>query len=224
MAEENQTWGDRRIKGALANLGHPIDAITVRNILRRHHIDPAPQRRSAGMSWAQCLRLPWEMLAATDFFTVEVATWHGLVTYYVLVVMELATRRVHVAGITPHPTAAFMQQWARQLTDPFDGFLLGKRYLIHDRDTKLTQAFDGLLKDSGVEPIVLPPRSPNLNAHCERCVRSIKEEALEQMVMLGEQSLSYVIQQYLAHYHSKRGRSCAPCRMRTISGGVVTGL
>jgi len=87
---------------------------------------------------------------------------------YVLVVMELATRRVQVAGITPHPTAAFMQQCARQLTDPFEGFLLGKRSLIHDRDTKFTQAFDGLLKDSGVEPIMLPPRSPNLNAHCER--------------------------------------------------------
>ena len=146
----------------------------------------------------------WEVLAATDFFTVEVATWHGLVTYYVLVVMELATRRVEIAGITPHPTAAFMQQCARQLTEPFEGFLLGKRYLIHDRDTKFTPAFDGLLKDSGVEPIVLPPRSPNLNAHCERFVRSIKEEALEQMVMLGERSLYYAIQQYLAHYHAER--------------------
>src|SRR5437867_2962632 len=77
----------------------------------------------------------------------------------------------------------------RQLTDPFDGFLLGKRYLIHDRDTKFTQAFDALLKDSGVEPILLPPRSPNLNAHCERFVRSIKEEALSQMVILGERAL-----------------------------------
>src|SRR5712691_6922380 len=104
----------------------------------------------------------------------------------------------------PHPTAAFMQQCARQLTDPFEGFLLGKRYLLHDRDTKFTQAFDGLLKDSGVEPIVLPPRSPNLNAHCERFVRSIKEEALEQMVMLGERALYYAIQQYLAHYHTER--------------------
>ena len=87
------------------------------------------------MSWTQFLKLHWDVLAATDFFTVEVATWHGLVTYYVLVVMELATRRVQIAGMTPHPTAAFMQQCARQLTDPFDGFLLGKRSLIHDRDT-----------------------------------------------------------------------------------------
>ena len=204
MAKENAPWGDRRIQGALANLGHQMDKLTVRNILRRHHMEPAPQRRKAGMSWAQFLKLHWDVLAATDFFTVEVATWHGLVTYYVLVVMELATRRVQVAGITPHPTAAFMQQCARQLTDPFEGFLRGKRYLIHDRDTKFTPAFDGLLKDSGVEPIVLPPQSPNLNAHCERFVRSIKEEALAQMVMLGERALHYALQQYLTHYHSER--------------------
>jgi transposase InsO family protein len=204
IAEDNPTWGYRRIQGALANLGHHIHKQTVRNILRRHHLEPAPQRRKAGMSWAQFLKLHWEVLAATDFFTVEVATWHGLVTYYVLVVMELATRRVHIAGITPHPPAAFMQQCARQLSDPFDGFLRGKRYLIHDRDTKYTQAFDALLKESGVEPILLPPRSPNLNAHCERFIRSIKEEALEQMVMLGKRALYYAIHQYLAHYHTER--------------------
>jgi len=204
MAEENPTWGYRRIQGALANLGHHIDAITVRNILRRHHMEPAPQRGKAGMNWAQFLKLHGEVVAATDFFTVEIATWHGLVTYYVLVVMELVTRRVHVAGMTPHPTAAFMQQCARQLTDSFDGFLLSKRYLLHDRDIKFTRAFDDLLKGSGVEPLVLPARSPNLNAHCERFVRSIKEEALDQMLLLSERSLSYVIQQYLAHYHAER--------------------
>ena len=123
MAEENPSWGYRRIQGALANVGHPIDKLTVRNILRRHHLEPAPPRRKAGMSWSQFLKMHWDVLAATDFFTVEVATWHGLVTYYVLVVIELATQRVHGAGITPHPTAAFMQQCARQLTDPCDGFL-----------------------------------------------------------------------------------------------------
>jgi transposase InsO family protein len=204
MAEENPTGGYRRIQGAVANLGPTIDKLTVRNILRRHHIEPAPQRRKAGMSWAQCLKLHWEVLAATDFFTVEVATWPGLVTYYVLVVMELATRRGQVAGITPQPTAAFMQQCARQLTDPFDGFLLGKRYLIHDRDTKCTQAFETLRKASRVEPILLPPRSPHLNAHCERFVRSIKEEALDHLLRLGERSLHYVLHQYLAHYHTER--------------------
>ena len=144
------------------------------------------------------------MLAATDFFTVEVATWNGLVTYYILVVMELSTRRVKMAGITPHPNAAFMQQCARQLTDPFDGFLLGKRYLIHDRDAKFTQAFDHFLRHEGVEPVVLPPRSPNLNAHCERFVRSIKEETLSRLIFIGEGSLRYAIHHYLTHYHSER--------------------
>ncbi|HEY5871355.1 MAG TPA: helix-turn-helix domain-containing protein [Candidatus Tectomicrobia bacterium] len=202
MAEENATWGYRRLQRALANLGHHIDAITVRNILRRYHLDPAPQRRKAGMSRAQFLKTHWDVLAATDFFTVEVATWHGVVTYYVLVVLEVATRRVEIAGITPHPMAACMQQYVRQLTDPVEAFLLGKRYLIHDRDTKFTQTFDALLQDSGVQPLRLPPHSPNLNAHCERFVRSIKEEALDRMLILGERSLHYVVQQYVDHYHT----------------------
>jgi putative transposase len=227
MAEENPPWGYRRIQGALANLGHPIDAITVRNILRRHSLEPAPQRQHAGMSWAQFLKLHWEVLAATDFFTVEVATWHGLVTYYVLVVLELATRRVEIAGLTPHPTDAFMIQCARQLTDPFGGFLRDKRYVLHDRDTKFTQAFDGLLQASGVEPVVLPPRSPNLNAHCKRFVRSINEEALRQMMILGEDALRYVLRQYLTHYHVERNHQglgnqvITPELERSHRGGAV---
>src|ERR671923_365503 len=111
--------------------------------------------------------------------------------------MELSTRRVNLAGISPNPNEAFMMQCARQLTNPFDGFLLGKRYLIHDRDTKFTDAFDHLLRDNGVKPVILPPRSPNLNAHCERFVRSIKEEALNQMIVIGEGSLRSVVRCYL---------------------------
>ena len=238
MAKENPTWGYRRIQGALANLGHRIDKITVRNILRRHHIDPAPKRREGGMSWAQFIKLHWEVLAATDFFTVEVATWHGLVTYYVLVVMELSTRRVEIAGITPHPTAAYMQQCARQLTEHFDGFLLAKRYLIHDRDSKFTDAFDAMLKDSGVEPVVLPPHSPKLNAYCERFVRSIKEEALGRMIFMGEASLRYALRSYLSHYHAERnhqgldnqlitpepevGRASGPVKRRKRLGGMLS--
>jgi hypothetical protein len=101
MATDNPTWGYRRIQGSLANLGHRVDKITVPNILWRHHIDLAPKRRQGGMSWSRFLKMHWEMLDATDFFTVEVATWHGLVTYYVLGVIELSTRRVEIAGITP---------------------------------------------------------------------------------------------------------------------------
>jgi transposase InsO family protein len=205
-AEDNPSWDYRRMPGALAHLGHQIDTITVRNILRRHHMEPAPHRRKADMSWAQFLKLPWEVLAATDFCTVEVVTWHGLVTYDVRVVMELATWRVEIAGIPPHPPAACMQPWARQLTEPCEGCLVGKRYLLHDRDTKVTPAFDGLRKDSGVEPVVLPPRSPKLHAPCERFVRSIQETALEQRVMLGARALYYTIHQYLSHDHAERNR------------------
>jgi len=134
--------------------------------------------------------------------------------------MELATRRVQIAGITPHPTAAFMQQCARQLTDSFDGFLLGKRYLLHDRDTKFTQAFDALLKSSGVEPVLLPVRSPHLNAYCERFIRSIKEEALERMVMLGERALHHAIRQYLVHYHTERNHQGLDNRLIAPEGAV----
>ena len=116
--------------------------------------------------------------------------------------------------------AAFMHQCARQLTDPFDGFLLGKRYLLHDRDTKFTQAFDALLKASGVEPVLLPPRSPHLNAHCERFIRSIKEEALAQMVMLGEHALYYTIRQYLTHYHIARNHQSLDNQLIVREGAV----
>jgi transposase InsO family protein len=97
-----------------------------------------------------------------------------------------------------------MQQCARQLTDHFDGFLLDKHYLIHDRDGKFTAAFDQYLRDYGVEPVVLPPKSPNLNAHCERFIRSIKDEALDRMIFMGEASLRYAIRCYVSHYHVER--------------------
>jgi len=156
------------------------------------------------MRWTQFLTMPWEVLAATDVCTVEVATWHGRVTYSGLVVMELATRRVQMAGITPHPTAACMPQCVRQLTDPFEGCLRGQRPLMHDRDTQCTQACDGRLKERGREPVLLPPRSPNLHAHGARFVRSVREEALDRMRMLGERSRRSVIQQTLAHAHHER--------------------
>jgi putative transposase len=201
MAEEPPRWGYRRIQGAWANLGYEIDALTVRNIRRRRHRDPAPRRRQPGRSWTQSLRLHGEVLAAADFFAVEVATWHGLVTRYVLVVMALSTRSVQRAGSPPHPTDAFRAQCARPLTEPMDGFLLGKRSLLHERDTKFLHGFDQLLRASGVEPVVLPPRSPNLHAYGERCVRSLTEEALQQMIMSGEASLRTVLQLDLAHDH-----------------------
>jgi putative transposase len=106
--------------------------------------------------------------------------------------------------MTPHPTGDFMRQCARQLTDPFDVFLLGMGYLLHDCKAKYIRAFDGLLKEHRVEPILLPPRGPNRNAYCEQFVRSIKDEALEHILMLGERPLHYGVRPYLADYHHER--------------------
>jgi hypothetical protein len=135
MARENRSWGYTRIQGAMANLGHKLGRGTIRSILKDHGIEPAPGR-GKGVLWSVFLRAHWKALAASDFFTVEVWGWSGLMTYYVLFVMELATRRVCIAGITTHPDTQWMLQMARQLTDTVDGILLGKRYLILDRDTK----------------------------------------------------------------------------------------
>jgi putative transposase len=204
MAAEHPTWGDRRLQGAWATLGDPMDHLPGRHRLRRRHLDPAPQRRQAGRRWAQVLTRPWEVLAATDGFTGEVATWHGLVTYDVWVIMDLATWQVHMAGMTPQPTAAFMPPCARQLTAPIDGFLRRTRSLIHDRDPKFTAAFEGILRSRGVEPLVVPPRAPHLNAHGERCARAITAEALRQRVLRGARSLQDVWHQYLAQDHTTR--------------------
>ena len=175
----------------------------MRNILRRNRIDPAPDRNN-GMSWNDFLKTHWHVLAATDFFTVEVATWRGLVTFYVLFVIDIATRRVEIVGVTAHPDAAFMAQCARQLTDPFDGFLTGKRYLIHDWDCKYTRQFDRILRDANVKTVRLPPQSPNLNPYAERFVRSIQDDVLNHLIIMSERSLRYVLKEYISHYHTER--------------------
>jgi transposase InsO family protein len=203
MARENPDWGYTRIQGALANLGHRVSRTTAANILKAHGIDPGPSRRR-GMSWKTFLKAHWDTIAAADFLTVEVWGLRGLVTFYVLLVIELSSRRVYFAGATPNPNTAWMMQIARNLTDPFDGFVEGKRFIIVDRDKKYCDAFRAMLRDAGTEPLRLPARSPNLNAWAERFVRSIKEECLGKMIFFGEQSLNRAIREYLAHYHGER--------------------
>ncbi len=152
MARENLSWGYDRIQGALANLGHIIAPNTVKNILKRHGIEPAPEREKR-TSWTTFLKSHRDVMAATDFFTVEVWTPRGLVTYYVLFIIYLSTRSVHIAGVTTAPNGSFMKQVARNLTDVSDGFLLNSRYLIMDRDTKYTDDFRGRLDRDGVKPV-----------------------------------------------------------------------
>ena len=144
------------------------------------------------------------MLAAADFFTVEIWGPRGLVTFYVFFLIELATRRIEIAGITPSPNEAWMLQIGRNLTDPIDGFLADKKFVILDRDSKYSAEFRDLLKGSGVEVVRLPPRSPNLNAYAERFVRSIKDECLNRIIFFGERSLRKATREYAAHYHGER--------------------
>ena len=203
MARENPSWGYDRIVGALANLKHRISDQTVGNILKAHGIEPAPERKRQ-TTWKTFVSSHWDVLGAIDFTTIEVWTKGGLVTFYLLFVMELATRRVHFAGCTPNPDEPWMQQIARNLTDAEDGFFLGKRYVLMDRDGKFCPAFREILKHEGVESVLLPPKSPNLNAQLERFHRSLKEECLSRLIFFGEASLRNAVRQFLAHYHGER--------------------
>ena len=166
-------------------------------------MEPAPER-SRKTTWKEFLSRHWEMIVATDFFTVEVWTRRGLQRFVVLFFIDLSTRKVEVAGIAQAAKGLWMSQIARNLTDSEDGILIGKRYLIHDRDPLFTAEFLTTITDTGVETVKLPPRSPNLNAHAERFVRSIKESCLNRIIFFGEESLRTAIQNFVAHYHSER--------------------
>ena len=203
MAADNPGWGHTRIRGALANLGHEIARNTVRRILQEHRIDPAPERRKS-TSWATFLKAHWEGLAATDLFTVEVLTLAGLRRHFVFFIIDLKTRHVHIAGICHQPYGEWMEQVARNLTDAFGGFLSNASHMIHYRDPLFTQTFDQILKNGDVTPVKLPPRSPNLNAYAERFVRSIKEECLGRLVVLGERHHRLLVREYVEHYHCER--------------------
>ncbi len=200
MARENPTWGFDRIAGAVQNLGHEISDQSVGNILKEHGIEPAGERKRQ-TTWATFIKAHWDVLAAIDFTTVEVWTKGGLVTFYLLFVMDVATRRVHFAGCTTSPDEAWMKQVARNLTDAEDGFLNSTRYLLMDRDTKFCKSFRDMVDNAGVQPVRLPPRSPNLSPHIERFMRSIKEEALSRMIFFGENSLRNAVRQFVDHYY-----------------------
>jgi putative transposase len=203
MARENSGWGYDRIAGALANLGHHLSDQTVGNILRRHGIAPAP-KRSQITSWKDFLAAHMNVLAGCDFFTVEVLTWRGLMTYYVLFFIHLESRRVIVAGITRHPDREWMEQIGHSATQDTWGYLHPCRYVLHDRDTTFCGAFRSALASGGVKTIALPARSPNLNAFAERWVRSVKQECLSKLILFGEAPLARVLAEYSRHYHSER--------------------
>jgi transposase InsO family protein len=237
MARENRPWGYDRIVGALANLGHTISDQTVGNILKRHGMAPSPERKTT-TTWKEFIRTHMDVLVATDFFTAEIWTLGGLVTYYVLFFIRLGTREVHVAGVTPHPNHAWMRQVARNITMEEWGLLSPGQYLIHDRDGKYCPAFQQIIDTAGVTRVPLPPRSPNLNAYAERWVRSVKEECLARLILFGEKALQHALTEYVTHYHHERnhqgkdnvllfpssGQGCesqGPIRCRERLGGLL---
>jgi transposase InsO family protein len=175
----------------------------VGNILKANGIEPVPDRKRQ-TTWKTFLKAHWEVLGAIDFTTIEVWTKGGLVTCYLLFVMEIGTRRVHFAGCTVNPNESWMMQIGRNLTDAFDGFLNGKRCVLMDRDGKFSPAFREILKNEEIEPLQLPSRSSDLNAYIERFHRSLKEECLDRMIFFGEKSLRKAIKTFLEHFHSER--------------------
>ena len=203
MAQENSSWGYTRIQGALANLNHRVGRGTVANVLRGNGIEPAPERGKR-TRWSTFLKAHWKILAASDFLTAEVWTQRGLTTYYVLFVMSLVDRAVHVAGIIRQPNEAWMLQIGRNLVDEHEGVLAGKRYLIIDRDAKYSERCREFVEEGGTTVIRLPALSPNLNASAERFVRSIREECLEKVLLIGQASLRRAIAEYMVHFHEER--------------------
>ena len=203
MAQDNPGWGYTRIQGALGNLGHRVGRGTVANVLKRSGIEPSPERGKR-TTWSTFLTAHWQVLAASDFLTLEVWTGRGLVTHYLLFVISLADRVVNIVGITTRPDEAWMPQAARNLIDAESGSVRGKGYLILDRDTKYTDEFRRLIRSSDTNVIRLPPQSPNLNAYAERFVRSIKYECLDRMIFIGQASLRRAVAEYVDHYHVER--------------------
>ena len=203
MAKENERWGYTRIMGALKNLGHEIGRNTIKRILLENGIDPAPERGKR-MSWATFIKAHLGVIVGMDFFTVEVVTWLGLIRYHVLFAIDIASRKVEIIGMVANPGGPWMEQMARNLVDAVDGFLVGKRYVLIDRDPLYTEAFRRILGQGGVKAVRLPARSPNLNAFAERFVLSIKSECLERIVPLGETHLRRAISEYMEHYHHER--------------------
>ncbi len=188
FARENPTWGYDRIQGALLNLEHDISDTTVENVLKANGIEPVRDRQRQ-TTWKTFLKAHWETLFATDFTTIEVWTKGGLVTFYVMVVMHLKTRKVEIAGVTPNPNAVWMKQVCRNLYDFDDGFLRNASHVIMDRDGAFLAFRNFVENNTDTDIALLPAKSPNLNAYVERFMRTLKSECLSRMIFFGERSL-----------------------------------
>ena len=197
LGRENRGWGCVRIQGELRKLGIRVGATTIRSILRRSGLGPAPRR--GGPSWGEFLRAQADGMLACDFFTVETA-W--LRTLYVLFFVEHGSRRVHLAGVSANPDCVWMRQQARNLA--IEERLANVRFLLHDRDAKFSGPFDELIRSEAVRVIKTPVRAPQANAIAERWVRSVRNECLDHLLIFGRRHLERVLRDYVTHFNDER--------------------
>ena len=203
MSKDNKHLGCRKLCGFLKYLGIKVSATTISRVLREHGIEPCPDRPER-TSWNEFVRSHWEALAAIDFFTTEIYPPRGLIRYMVLVVIDYSTRKVEIAGIIPQAYGGWMEQIARNLTDPIDGFLKDKKFLVHDWDPLFTEDFRSILRAGGVKCVKTTVACPNMNPFVERFIRSIKSECLNKMLIFGEAHLRHLVSEYMEHYHTER--------------------
>jgi transposase InsO family protein len=216
LACENPRWGYRRIVGELGKLGLRVSATSVRSVLKSRAIPPAPRR--SGPTWRTFLRAQAQSVIACDFLTVD-TVW--LRRFYVLFFIELGTRRVHLAGTTANPSGAWVTQQARNLM--IDGCSRDSpsRFLIHDRDSKFSAAFDEVFRSEGIRVIRTPVRAPNANAHAERFVRTLREECLDWLLILSRRHLERVLREYVDHYNHERPHRALELRPPEPSTQVI---
>ncbi|RAG86979.1 integrase [Streptacidiphilus pinicola] len=199
LAQENPRWGHRRIQGELVRLGHTIAPSTVWQILHAAGIDPAPRR--TGPSWREFLTAQAEGIVAADFFHVDTITGRRL---YALAFLEHGTRKLHVTGVTAHPTAQWATQQARDFTANLGSRVESLRFVLRDRDSKYTDAFDAVFAAEGIDVLLSSPRVPRMNAHCERVIGTIRREALDHVLVINEAHARRVLAEYQEHYNAHR--------------------